>query len=66
MAIELICLDADDTLWHNMRHFVATEEALVSLLAPLPRRGSHVRRWRRARRAIFASMAMARRASPCR
>lgn len=34
MAIELICLDADDTLWHNMRHFVATEEALVSLLAP--------------------------------
>ncbi|WP_312490324.1 HAD family hydrolase [Sphingomonas sp.] len=34
MAIELICLDADDTLWHNMRHFVETEEALVSLLAP--------------------------------
>ncbi|MET4896517.1 HAD family hydrolase [Sphingomonadaceae bacterium jetA1] len=34
MAIELICLDADDTLWHNMRHFAATEEALVGLLAP--------------------------------
>ncbi|MFN3675487.1 MAG: HAD family hydrolase [Sphingomonas pseudosanguinis] len=34
MAIELICLDADDTLWHNMRHFVETEEALVGLLAP--------------------------------
>lgn len=34
MTIELICLDADDTLWHNMRHFAATEEALVGLLAP--------------------------------
>ncbi|MEG3091751.1 HAD family hydrolase [Sphingomonas sp. PB1R3] len=34
MTIELICLDADDTLWHNMRHFAETEEALVGLLAP--------------------------------
>ena len=34
MTIALICLDADDTLWHNMRHFAATEEALVGLLAP--------------------------------
>ena len=34
MPIDLICLDADDTLWHNMRHFHATEEALVAMLEP--------------------------------
>ncbi|MFC7536571.1 HAD family hydrolase [Sphingomonas sp. GCM10030256] len=34
MAIELICLDADDTLWHNMRFFDETEEALVAMLEP--------------------------------
>ena len=34
MPINLICLDADDTLWHNMRHFQATEDALVAMLEP--------------------------------
>jgi putative hydrolase of the HAD superfamily len=34
MPIDLICLDADDTLWHNMRHFDATYEALVKMLEP--------------------------------
>jgi putative hydrolase of the HAD superfamily len=34
MPIDLICLDADDTLWHNMRHFQATEDALVAMLEP--------------------------------
>lgn len=34
MAIELICLDADDTLWHNMRHFDATQAIFADLLAP--------------------------------
>lgn len=34
MPIELICLDADDTLWHNMRHFIATEDALFAMLKP--------------------------------
>ncbi|MBJ6120701.1 HAD family hydrolase [Sphingomonas mollis] len=34
MPIDLICLDADDTLWHNMRHFVAAEQALLAMLAP--------------------------------
>lgn len=34
MTIKLICLDADDTLWHNMRHFNATEDALVNMLRP--------------------------------
>lgn len=34
MTIKLICLDADDTLWHNMRHFNATENALVEMLQP--------------------------------
>ncbi|MDO7840721.1 HAD family hydrolase [Sphingomonas immobilis] len=34
MPIELICVDADDTLWHNMRFFNATENALVAMLAP--------------------------------
>lgn len=34
MPIELICVDADDTLWHNMRHFQATQDALVQMLEP--------------------------------
>ena len=34
MPIDLICLDADDTLWHNMRHFHETEDALVAMLEP--------------------------------
>lgn len=34
MPIRLICLDADDTLWHNMRHFEVAEEALHRMLAP--------------------------------
>lgn len=34
MTIRLICLDADDTLWHNMRFFQETEAALAAMLAP--------------------------------
>jgi putative hydrolase of the HAD superfamily len=34
MPIDLICLDADDTLWHNMRHFDAAEQALFGILEP--------------------------------
>nr|WP_294849525.1 HAD family hydrolase [uncultured Sphingomonas sp.] len=34
MSIDLICLDADDTLWHNMRHFNETQDALVAMLEP--------------------------------
>lgn len=34
MTIRLICLDADDTLWHNERHFSATREAMLARLAP--------------------------------
>lgn len=34
MPIDLICLDADDTLWHNMRFFNATQDALVRMLEP--------------------------------
>lgn len=34
MTIDLICLDADDTLWHNMRFFAAAEEAFAELIAP--------------------------------
>lgn len=34
MPIDLICLDADDTLWHNMRFFNATQDALVQMLEP--------------------------------
>jgi putative hydrolase of the HAD superfamily len=66
MTIKLICIDADDTLWHNMRHFNATEEALVAMLQPFA--DAHV-----AREALTAcevrtstSTAMARRASPFR
>lgn len=34
MPIDLICLDADDTLWHNMRHFEEAQAALLALLKP--------------------------------
>ena len=34
MPIELICLDADDTLWHNMRHFEEAQDAFVAMLEP--------------------------------
>jgi len=34
MPIRLICLDADDTLWHNMRFFNAAEDALFAMLRP--------------------------------
>ena len=33
MPISLILLDADDTLWHNMRHFDAAERAFAELIA---------------------------------
>ncbi|HEY0412303.1 MAG TPA: HAD family hydrolase [Allosphingosinicella sp.] len=33
MAIRLICLDADDTLWHNEAYFVRTQRALAELLS---------------------------------
>lgn len=39
MPIDLICLDADDTLWHNMRFFAAAEEAFVAMLAPFAEAG---------------------------
>ncbi|MBW6526917.1 HAD family hydrolase [Sphingomonas sp. RHCKR7] len=34
MTIDLVCLDADDTLWHNMRFFDAAERAFAELVAP--------------------------------
>jgi putative hydrolase of the HAD superfamily len=34
MPIDLICIDADDTLWHNMRFFHETQDALVAMLEP--------------------------------
>ena len=34
MPISLICLDADDTLWHNETYFRRTSGALADLLAP--------------------------------
>lgn len=39
MPITLVCLDADDTLWHNMRHFDAAERALLALLEPFAEAG---------------------------
>ncbi|QNQ10356.1 HAD family hydrolase [Sphingomonas alpina] len=39
MPIDLICLDADDTLWHNMRHFEEAEHLLLELLAPFAEAG---------------------------
>lgn len=34
MPIELICLDADDTLWHNMRFFDEAQAAFEAMLTP--------------------------------
>ena len=39
MPIDLICLDADDTLWHNMRHFEVAESAFLAMLAPFAEAG---------------------------
>jgi putative hydrolase of the HAD superfamily len=34
MTIKLICVDADDTLWHNERHFGAAQDIFLNLLGP--------------------------------
>ena len=34
VPVDLICLDADDTLWHNMRFFNAAQEAFGDIVAP--------------------------------
>jgi len=39
MPIDLICLDADDTLWHNERHFGATLQAFEHIVAPFDEAG---------------------------
>jgi putative hydrolase of the HAD superfamily len=39
MTIQLICLDADDTLWHNMRFFAEAEAAFDAMLAPFAAAG---------------------------
>lgn len=39
MTIRLICLDADDTLWHNMRHFNGAEAAFTAMLEPFAEAG---------------------------
>lgn len=33
MALDLVCFDADDTLWHNLIHFEATERQFGQMLA---------------------------------
>ncbi len=39
MSLDLLCLDADDTLWHNMRHFDAAESAFFAMMAPFADEG---------------------------
>ncbi len=34
MAIDVVGIDADDTLWHSEGHFVFTEDRFLDLLAP--------------------------------
>ena len=36
MTIKLICLDADDTLWHNERHFQAALHRLAEIMPAFP------------------------------
>lgn len=35
MPIELVCLDADDTLWHNERHFREAENVILEAVRPV-------------------------------
>jgi hypothetical protein len=58
MPIELICLDADDTLWHNMRHFDVAEQALFAVLEPFAPRPPPVNSSRRWAHVTLPSMAM--------
>lgn len=44
MPIDLICLDADDTLWHNMRYFERAEHGFAEILAPVVDAGVAVER----------------------
>lgn len=44
MPIELICLDADDTLWHHEQFFRVTQERFTALLAPFADPGDIERR----------------------
>ncbi len=37
MTIKLICLDADDTLWHNERHFQAALQRLTDIVPEFSR-----------------------------
>lgn len=39
MPIDLICLDADDTLWHNEKHFGVTLQAFADIVAPFDEAG---------------------------
>jgi putative hydrolase of the HAD superfamily len=39
MPIDLICLDADDTLWHNEKHFGATLQAFTDIVSPFDEAG---------------------------
>jgi putative hydrolase of the HAD superfamily len=65
MPIDLICLDADDTLWHNMRFFHATQDALVRMLEPFADAGIARSRWRHAKSAILKLYGYGAKALPC-
>lgn len=47
MPVKLICIDADDTLWHNMRHFDVAERAFASILQPFADAGVTLQRLQR-------------------
>jgi putative hydrolase of the HAD superfamily len=60
MPIDLVCLDADDTPWHNMRHFDAAEWAFFTMLEPFVACDIvHARDCRRSARAISRFTAVA-------
>jgi hypothetical protein len=63
---ELSPLDADDTLWHNMRHFDAAERALFAILEPFAAASVAREQCRRCARAISRSTDTSRKVSPCR
>ena len=44
MPIRLICLDADDTLWHNEAYFKRVQAAFAELVSPFAEAGEALRR----------------------
>lgn len=66
MPIDLICLDADDTLWHCETHFQGAQAHFAALVAPYADRAPVPERLEAINARNSRPTATARRASPSR